>query len=52
MESGHTVDVSTNVYNKVRLERQFASVQALDNALQTHASLRRASQLPLAFESP
>jgi len=32
---GHTVDVSTNVYNKVGLERQLAAVQNLDNALQT-----------------
>jgi hypothetical protein len=31
---GHHVDVSTNVYDKVGLERQLAAVQALDNALQ------------------
>jgi integrase len=30
---GHRVDVSTNVYNKVGLERQLAALQTLDNAL-------------------
>jgi hypothetical protein len=35
-----TVDVSTNVYNKVGLERQLAAVQALDNVLHptTHSA--------------
>ncbi len=33
-QCGHTVDVSTNVYNKVGIERQLAAVEALDNALQ------------------
>jgi hypothetical protein len=31
---GHSVDVSTNVYNQVGLERQQAAVQVLDDALQ------------------
>jgi len=34
-QCGHTVDVSTNVYNKVGIERQLAAVQVLDNALHT-----------------
>jgi integrase len=33
-QCGHTVDVSTNVYNKVGIERQLAAVQTLDNLLQ------------------
>jgi len=32
-QCGHSVDTSTNVYNKVGLERQLAAVQTLDNAL-------------------
>jgi integrase len=36
---GHRVDVSTNVYNKVGLERQLHAVQTLDNALQPAAQL-------------
>jgi integrase len=32
-QCGHTVDVSTNVYNKVGLERQLQAVQVLDDAL-------------------
>ena len=36
---GHTVDVSTNVYNKVGINRQLAAVQTLDNALQQPTSL-------------
>jgi integrase len=32
-QCGHTVDTSTNVYNKVGIERQLAAVQTLDNAL-------------------
>lgn len=38
-QMGHTVDVSTNVYNKVGIKRQLAAVQALDNILQRPASL-------------
>lgn len=34
-QMGHTLDVSTNVYNHVGLERQLHAVQELDNALQT-----------------
>jgi integrase len=34
-QCGHTVDVSTNVYNHVGLERQLQAVQTLDDALQT-----------------
>ena len=33
-QCGHTVDTSTNIYNKVGLDRQLAAVQTLDNALQ------------------
>jgi integrase len=36
-QCGHTVDVSTNVYNRVGIERQLAAVQTLDNALTPHA---------------
>jgi integrase len=32
-QCGHNVDVSTNVYNKVGIDRQLAAVQTLDNAL-------------------
>jgi integrase len=32
-QCGHSVDTSTNVYNKVGLERQLHAVQTLDNAL-------------------
>jgi integrase len=39
---GHTVDVSTNVYNKVGIQRQQHAVQQLDDAL-TPKSLQRAS---------
>ena len=41
--AGHTVDVSTNVYNKVGIERQLAAVQQLDNALSPAVDVRRAS---------
>jgi len=34
-QCGHSVDTSTNVYNKVGLERQLHAVQTLDTALQT-----------------
>ena len=34
-QCGHTVDTSTNIYNKVGLERQLTAVQTLDNALNT-----------------
>jgi integrase len=34
-QCGHTVDVSTNVYNKIGIERQRNAVQALDAALQS-----------------
>ena len=34
-QCGHTVDVSTNVYNHVGIDRQLTAVQNLDNALQT-----------------
>ena len=40
-QMGHTVDVSTNVYNKVGIERQLAAVTLLDQALQQ--PLQRAS---------
>lgn len=33
-QMGHTVDISTNAYNKVGLERQLQAVQTLDDALQ------------------
>jgi integrase len=32
-QMGHSVDVSTNVYNQVGLERQLQAVQVLDDAL-------------------
>lgn len=41
-QCGHTVDVSTNVYNKVGIERQLSAVQTLDDALAT-TPFRRAS---------
>ena len=37
-QMGHTVDVSTNIYNKVGIQRQQNAVQKLDNALRTLAS--------------
>ena len=37
-QCGHTVDVSTNVYNQVGIERQLAAVQTLDNALNSTAN--------------
>jgi len=41
-QMGHTVDVSTNVYNKVDIQRQRNAVQKLDDAL-TPKTLQRAS---------
>ncbi|HEY3439719.1 MAG TPA: tyrosine-type recombinase/integrase [Paludibaculum sp.] len=38
-QCGHTVDVSTNVYNKVGIERQLHAVQVLDTALHARASV-------------
>ena len=32
-QCGHAVDMSTNVYNKVGIERQLSAVQTLDDAL-------------------
>lgn len=40
-QCGHTVDVSTNVYNRVGIERQLAAVETLDAAL--HLDLPKAS---------
>jgi len=34
-QCGHTVDVSTNVYNKIGIERQHEAINKLANALQT-----------------
>jgi integrase len=34
-QMGHTVDVSTNIYNKIGIQRQQNAIQQLDNALQT-----------------
>jgi hypothetical protein len=42
-QCGHTVDVSTNVYNQVGIERQLADLQQLDNALAGHRHPLRAS---------
>jgi len=39
----HTVDVSTNVYNKVGIQRQQTAVQNLDNALRPQQPIQRAS---------
>ena len=39
-QCGHIVDVSTNVYNYVEIERQLAGVQTLDKA--RHTPLRKA----------
>lgn len=40
-QMGHTVDLSTNVYNKVGIQRQQNAVQQLDNALSSRADLRQ-----------
>lgn len=38
-QCGHTVGVSTNLYNKIGIERQLQAVQTLDNALNTRPSI-------------
>jgi hypothetical protein len=35
---GHTVDVSLNTYNQAGIERQRASIQTLDNIINTTAA--------------
>jgi integrase len=49
-QMGHTVDVSTNVYNKVGTQRQQNAIQTLDNALHSNHTRQPKLTGPLTYQ--